>query len=71
MFMDKHVFTRRGFTLAARAGNLAQRVQNDDHARVIVGGLRQFVLAFVLSRGTMFGGYAPFGLAVAAAAAGV
>lgn len=68
--MDKHVFTRRGFTLAARAGNLAQRVQNDDHARVIVGGLRQFVLAFVLSRGTMFGGYAPFGLAVTAAAAG-
>ena len=52
--MDKHAFTRRGFTLAARAGNLAQRVQNDDHARVIVGGLRQFVLAFVLSRGTMF-----------------
>ncbi len=37
---------------------------------MIVGGLRQFVLAFVLSRGTMFGGYAPFGLAVAAAAAG-
>ena len=68
--MDKHLFTRKGFTLAAHAGSLAQRVQNDGRAHRLYAAAQQLILAFVLSRGTMFGGYAPFGLAAAAAAAG-
>lgn len=68
--MDKSLFTRKGFTLAARAGSLMQRVRDDGRARAFYQGARQFVLALVLARGSMFGGYAPFGVAATAAAAG-
>lgn len=69
--MDKHTMTRRGFTLAAHAGSLAQRVHNNDRTSRIYAAAQQFALAFVLARGTMFEGYAPFGLALTAAAAGM
>ena len=69
--MDKRLLTKKGFTVAAHAGSLAQRMHNDDRVHRLYGATQQFVLAFVLARGTMFGGYAPFGLALTAAAAGV
>lgn len=69
--MDKRLLAKKGFTVAAHAGSLAQRLHNDDRVHRLYGAAQQFVLAFVLARGTMFGGYAPFGLALTAAAAGV
>ncbi len=67
--MDKRILMRKGFTLAAHAGSLAQRMQSDDRIHKGAVAARQFALAFVLSRAAMFGGYAPFGLAFTAAAA--
>lgn len=69
--MDKRVFMRRGFTLAAHAGSFAQHLRNDDRIHKFGIAAQQFVLAFVLSRAAMFGGYAPFGLAFTAAAASI
>ena len=39
--MDKHLFTRKGFTLAAHAGSLAQRVQNDGRAHRLYAAAQQ------------------------------
>ena len=68
--MDKRVFMRRGFTLAAHAGSIAQYLRNHDRIHTLGIAVQQFALAFIFSKSAMFGGYAPFGLAFTAAAAG-
>ncbi|MFR4978994.1 MAG: hypothetical protein ACLUDG_08735, partial [Butyricicoccus sp.] len=67
--MDKRVLMRRGFTLAAHAGSLAQYLRNHDRIHTLGRAVQQFALAFLFSKAAMFGGYAPFGLAFTAAAA--
>lgn len=69
--MDKHLLEKKSFALAARAGGMAQRLRTSERARRIYIEAQYFTLAFLLARGQMFGGYAPFGVAAVAAAAGV
>ncbi len=69
--MDKQVWQKRGFALAARAGAAATWARSNGRMRALGGGLRQFAVAFVLARGTVFGVYAPFGVAAVAAACAV
>lgn len=69
--MDKHVLQKKGFALAARAGGFSARLRTSETVRRVYAEVQQLVLAFLLARGTMFGGYAPFGVAAVAASAGV
>lgn len=69
--MDKQIWQKRGFALAARAGAAATWARSNGRLRVLARAGQQFALAFVLARGTLFGTYAPFGVAAVAAAATV
>lgn len=69
--MDKHMLQEKSFALAVRAGGWSARLRASDRIRHLYIEVQQFALAFLLARGAMFGGYAPFGIAAAAACAGV
>lgn len=69
--MDKQVWQKRGFALAARAGAAATWVRANGRLQVLGRAAQQFGVAFVLARGTVFGAYAPFGVAAVAAACSV
>ena len=65
--MDKQKTRRAAPRLLGRmAAGLAQ-LWNEEHLHTLVTGVQRFVLCAVLARGTVLGGYAPFGLAMAAA----
>ena len=53
--MDKHVLQKKGFALAARAGGFSARLRTSETVRRVYAEVQQFVLAFLLARGTMFG----------------
>lgn len=69
--MDKQAWQKKGFAIAARAGAAATRVRSSGRLLRLWGAMQQFSVAFVLARGTVFGTYAPFGLAAVAAACSV
>lgn len=69
--MDKQAWQKRGFALAARAGSAATWARSNGRLRRLWGAVQQFAVAFVLARGTVFGTYAPFGVAAVAAACSV
>ena len=65
--MDKQK-TKRGAPLAVgRAAAWVARQWKEEHLRTLVRGVQRFVLCAVLTRGTVLGGYTPFGLAMASA----
>lgn len=53
--------------LLGRAAAWAAQLWNEEHLHTLVRGVQRFIICAVLARGTVFGGYAPFGLAMAAA----
>lgn len=65
--MDKQKTKRAAPQLAGRAAALAARFWNEEHLHTLLTGVQRFVLCAVLTRGTVLGGYAPFGLAMASA----
>ena len=69
--MDKQIWHKRGFALAARAGAAATRMRANGRLRWLGRAAQHFAVAFVLVRGTVFGTYAPFGLAVVGASCAV
>lgn len=69
--MDKQAWQKKGFTLAARAGAAATWARSNGRLRRLWGAMQQFAVAFVLARGTVFGTYAPFGVAAVSAACSV
>ena len=65
--MDKQKTRRAAPRLLGRAAALLARLWNEEHLHTLVVGVQRFALCAVLARGTVLGGYAPFGLAMAAA----
>lgn len=65
--MDKQKTKRAAPLVLGRAAAWLARLWNEEHLHILVTGVQRFVLCAVLARGTVFGGYAPFGLAMAAA----
>ena len=65
--MDKQKTRRAAPRLLGRAAAWAAQLWNEEHLHTLVRGVQRFIICAVLARGTVFGGYAPFGLAMAAA----
>ena len=65
--MDKQKTKRAAPRLPGRLAAAVAQLWNEEHLHTLVTGVQRFVLCAVLARGTVFGGYAPFGLAMAAA----
>ena len=65
--MDKQKTKRAAPLVLGRAAAWLTRLWNEEHLHILVTGVQRFILCAVLARGTVFGGYAPFGLAMAAA----
>ena len=65
--MDKQKTRRAAPRLLGRAAALLARLWNEEHLHTLVVSVQRFVLCAVLARGTVLGGYAPFGLSMAAA----
>lgn len=64
--MDKQK-VRRAPRLLGRAASVAVRLWNEEHLHRLLVGARRFVLCALLMQANVFDGYAPFGLAMAAA----
>ena len=67
--MDKHTLERKGFRVAARAAETWTRFCRTDEVQQISAGLRRLALCAILSRGMIFGGFQPFGVAMTGACA--
>ena len=65
--MDKQKTKRAAPQLAGRAAARLMQLWKEEHLHTLMQGVQRFVLCAVLARGTVLGGYAPFGLAMAAA----
>ena len=65
--MDKQKTKRAAPLVLGRAAAWLARLRNEEHLHILITGVQRFILCAVLARGTVFGGYAPFGLAMAAA----
>ena len=65
--MDKQKTKRAAPLVLGRAAAWLARLWNEEHLHILITGVQRFILCAVLARGTVFGGYAPFGLAMAAA----
>lgn len=65
--MDKQKTKRAAPLVLGRTAAWAARLWKEEHLHTLVTGVERFALCAVLARGTVFGGYAPFGLAMAAA----
>ena len=65
--MDKQKTKRDAPLAVGRAAAWVARQWKEEHLRTLVRGVQRFVLCAVLTRGTVLGGYTPFGLAMASA----
>ncbi len=65
--MDKQHLYEKTFTLSARLGHLFGRVYHISAVKQLLLAAQQFALCAVLARGTIFGEYAPFGVAMVGA----
>ena len=65
--MDKQKTQRSAPQAVGRAAALFAQAFSEERLRFLLRGIERFALCAVLSRGTVLGGYAPFGLAMAAA----
>ena len=65
--MDKQKTKRAAPQLLGRAAARLAQLWNEEHLHTLTRGVRRFLLCAVLARGAVLGGYAPFGLAMAAA----
>lgn len=65
--MDKQKTRRAAPRAVGRAAAWMVQLVSEEHLHILITGVRRFVLCAVLSRGTVLGGYAPFGLAMASA----
>lgn len=65
--MDKQKTKRAAPQLVGRAAARLAQLWNEEHLHTLIKGIQRFVLCAVLARGTVLGGYTPFGLAMAAA----
>ena len=65
--MDKQKTKRAAPLVLGRAAAWLARLWNEEHLHILITGVQRFILCAVLARGTVFGGYAPFGLAMASA----
>ncbi|MCI7125079.1 MAG: SpoIIE family protein phosphatase [Agathobaculum sp.] len=65
--MDKQKTKRAAPQLLGRAAAWLAQLAGGEHGHVLIVGARRFVLCALLARGTVLGGYAPFGLAAASA----
>jgi len=65
--MDKQKTRKAAPQVMGRVAAWAAQQLNGEHQKVIITGLQRFLLCAVLARGTVLDGYAPFGLAMAAA----
>ena len=65
--MDKNTRSSVAPLVLGRAAAWLARLRNEEHLHILITGVQRFILCAVLARGTVFGGYAPFGLAMAAA----
>ncbi len=65
--MDKQKTRKAAPQAIGRLAAWAAQLSGGDHMRVVVTGLQRFLLCAVLARATVLDGYAPFGLAMAAA----
>ena len=65
--MDKQKAKRAAPQAVGAAAAWLARLWNEEYLRILITGAQRFVLCAVLARGTVLGGYAPFGLAMAAA----
>ena len=65
--MDKQKTRRAAPLFVGRAAALLARLWKEENLRTLTTGVQRFLLCAVLARGTVLGGYTPFGLAMAAA----
>ena len=65
--MDKQKTRRAAPQLVGRAAARLAQLWNEEHLHTLIKGVQRFVLCAVLARGTVLGGYTPFGLSMAAA----
>ena len=65
--MDKQKTRRAAPQLVGRAAARLAQLWNEEHLHTLIRGVQRFVLCAVLARGTVLGGYTPFGLSMAAA----
>ena len=65
--MDKQRTKRAAPQLVGQIAARLTRLWNEEHLHILIKGVERFMLCAVLARGTVLGGYTPFGLAMAAA----
>lgn len=65
--MDKQKTKRGAPLVVGRAAAWAAKHWKEEHLRTLATGVQRFILCAVLTRGTVLGGYTPFGLAMASA----
>ena len=65
--MDKQKTGRAVPPVIGRAAARAAQLWNEEHLHTLIRGVQRFILCALLTRGTILGGWAPFGLAMASA----
>lgn len=65
--MEKQKIKKTAPQAVGRAAAAVAQALTKERLQIVVRGVQRFVLCAALARGTVFGGYAPFGLAMAAA----
>lgn len=65
--MNKQNYHKTAPQIVGKAAAWGAQTFHREHLRVVLDGLQRFVLCVALARGSVLGGYAPFGLAMAAA----